>query len=208
MADFKWFTKWNRDNPTNVFGPAYVVGAVGGAIVVAALVITWGYPWKTESIQTGPRGTGMEVVKFAGDVAAGDPDAAAFYTEPAVPPAPGDTLAGDAYENVQVLGDLTQDNFDRLMLAMTEWVAPEQSCAYCHGEEGDFAGDAALHQGRFAPDDRDDAQHQRDLDRPCLAGRGHLLHLPPRRERAHRDLVRRHPDRQLDGRLVGATRTG
>ena len=27
------------------------------------------------------------------------------------------------------------------MMAMTEWVAPEQSCAYCHGEEGDFAGD-------------------------------------------------------------------
>ena len=141
MADFKWFTKWNRDNPTNVFGPAYVVGAVGGAIVVAALVVTWGYPWRTESIQTGPRGTGMEEVRFAGEREAIDPGAAAFYTEPAVPPAPGDTLARDAYENVQVLGDLTQDNFDRLMLAMTEWVSPEQSCAYCHGEEGNFAGD-------------------------------------------------------------------
>ena len=89
MADFKWFAKWNRDNPTNIFGPAYVVGAVGGAIVVAALVVTWGYPAKTTSVQTGPRGTGMEVVKFASDRAEGDPSAAAFYTAPAIAPAGG-----------------------------------------------------------------------------------------------------------------------
>lgn len=141
MADFKWFSKWNKDHPTNIFGPAYVVGAIGGAIVLATLIVTWGYPAKTSSIQTGPRGTGMEVVKFATERAAGDPTAAAFYTEAAIPPASGDTLARDVYENVQVLGDLTEDNFNRLMLAMTEWVAPEQSCAYCHGEEGNFASD-------------------------------------------------------------------
>ena len=84
----------------------------------------------------------MEVVKFRGDGPLVDPLATAFYTEPPIPPAPGDTLARDAYENVTVLGDLTQDNFDRLMIAMTEWVAPEESCAYCHGDEGDFASDA------------------------------------------------------------------
>ena len=89
MADFKWFSKWNRDNPTNIFGPAYVVGAVGGAVVVAALVVTWGYPANTSSVQTGPRGTGMEVIKFASDRAAADPDAAAFYTQPAIAPAGG-----------------------------------------------------------------------------------------------------------------------
>ena len=74
MPDFKWFTKWNRDNPKDIFGPAYLVGAVGGAIVVAALVITWGYPAKTVSVQTGPRGTGMEVIKFASDAMAVDRD--------------------------------------------------------------------------------------------------------------------------------------
>ncbi len=141
MPDFKWFTKWNRDNPKDIFGPAYLVGAVGGAIVVAALVITWGYPAKTVSVQTGPRGTGMEVIKFASDAMAVDPTAAAFYTELPVAPIGGEALAGDVYENVQVLGDLTEDNFNRLMLAMTEWIAPEQSCAYCHGEEGNFASD-------------------------------------------------------------------
>ena len=141
MADFKWFNKWNRENPKDILGPAYLVGAVGAAIVVAALIVTWGYPARTVSVQTGPRGLGMEVVKFATEREEIDPGLAAFYTEPPVPPAPDDVLARDAYQNVQVLGDLTQANFDRLMVAMTEWVAPEQSCAYCHGEEGDFAGD-------------------------------------------------------------------
>jgi photosynthetic reaction center cytochrome c subunit len=141
MADFKWFAKWNRDNPKDILGPAYVVGAVGGAIVVAALVVTWGYPAKTTSVQLGPRGTGMEMVKFASDRAAVDPDVTAFYTDPAVVPTGGETLAKDVYENVQVLGDLTEDNFNRLMLAMTEGVSPEQSCAYCHGEDGNFASD-------------------------------------------------------------------
>ena len=142
MADFKWFMQWYKDNPKDLFGPAFLASALGGSVVVATLLVTWGYPWPTASVQTGPRGLGMEVVKFAGERPEIDPGAAAFYTDPPVPPAPGDDLARDVYENVQVLGDLTQDNFDRLMIAMTEWVAPEQSCAYCHGEDGDFAGDA------------------------------------------------------------------
>jgi photosynthetic reaction center cytochrome c subunit len=141
MADFRWFSKWNRENPTRIWGPAYLAGAVGGGILVAALVVTWGYPWKAVGLQTGPRGTGMDVIKFEPPLARPDPTADAFYTEAAIVPVGGETLARDAYQNVQVLGDLTEDNFNRLMLAITEWVAPEQGCAYCHGDEGDFAGD-------------------------------------------------------------------
>jgi photosynthetic reaction center cytochrome c subunit len=33
-----------------------------------------------------------------------------------------------------VLGDLTEDNFNRVMLAMTQWIAPDEGCAYCHGD--------------------------------------------------------------------------
>jgi len=41
--------------------------------------------------------------------------------------------AGDFYENVQVLGDISVDQFNRLMIAITEWVAPqEEGCNYCH----------------------------------------------------------------------------
>ncbi len=122
MADFRWFTKWNRDNPTNIFGPAYVVGAIGGAVVVAALIVTWGYPAKTVSVQTGPRGSGMEVIKFANDRTAGDPIIGEFYTTPAVVPAGGAALVRDANPTAEpLLGDLTAENYDRLVEAMRVW---------------------------------------------------------------------------------------
>jgi photosynthetic reaction center cytochrome c subunit len=43
--------------------------------------------------------------------------------------------ASETYENVRVLGDLSTDEFNRLMLSMTEWVSPEQGCNYCHNAE-------------------------------------------------------------------------
>jgi photosynthetic reaction center cytochrome c subunit len=36
------------------------------------------------------------------------------------------------YENVQVLGHLSQAEFTVTMQAITNWVAPEQGCNYCH----------------------------------------------------------------------------
>ena len=137
----KWFNEWNRENPTNIFGPAILVGALGGAVVLAILLVTWGQPFATTSLQTGPRGTGMSVPEFAVQVVEADPTIEAYYTEEPYIPEGGETLARDAYENVQVLGDLTEDNFNRLMNAMTQWVSPDEGCAYCHGEEGDFASD-------------------------------------------------------------------
>jgi photosynthetic reaction center cytochrome c subunit len=122
MADFKWFSKWNRDNPKDIFGPGIVVGTVGGVIFVAAMIITWGYPARTASIQTGPRGTGMEITKFADVVAAGDPAEAAFFTAPPVVPTGGEVLARDAYDDAEpLLGELTVENYDRLVDAMRRW---------------------------------------------------------------------------------------
>lgn len=138
MSDLKWFSKWNREHPKDILGPAYLAGALGIGILGAAFLVVWGYPFHPAGIQTGPRGTGMEVVKFPGT----DPTIADFYTEEVLKPEGGEDLAKDAYENVQVLGDLTVDNFGRVMNAMTAWVSPEQSCAFCHGDEGDFASDA------------------------------------------------------------------
>jgi photosynthetic reaction center cytochrome c subunit len=48
--------------------------------------------------------------------------------------------AADVYQNVQVLGDLSVGEFTRIMAAITEWVAPEQGCTYCH-EGNNFAED-------------------------------------------------------------------
>jgi photosynthetic reaction center cytochrome c subunit len=49
------------------------------------------------------------------------------------PPLPDDgPRAGQVYQNVKVLGDLSVGQFTRLMANMTAWIAPEQGCAYCH----------------------------------------------------------------------------
>ena len=130
----KWFNVWNQENPTNVFGPGILVGAVGGAVFLGILIITWGQPYATDSLQTGPRGTGMSVTEFSSDLATPDPDIASLMEDEPYIPDGSEPLAKDIYQNVQVLGDLTEDNFNRLMAAMTNWVAPDQGCAYCHGE--------------------------------------------------------------------------
>ena len=66
----KWFNEWNEKNPTNVFGPAILVGAAGAAVFVAAMLVNFGQPFKTDTLQTGPRGTGMGVPEFQADLAA------------------------------------------------------------------------------------------------------------------------------------------
>ena len=129
-----WFNKWNDENPTNIFGPAILVGALGGAIFVAIMLVSWGNPAQTTSMQTGPRGTGMHVAEFDVVRLAPDPTIDAYYTEEPYVPTGDEPLARDIYQNVQVLGDLTEDNFNRVMNAMTQWVSPDQGCAYCHGD--------------------------------------------------------------------------
>ncbi len=130
----KWFNDWNRENPTDVFGPGILVGALGGAVIFAILIVVYGQPAATNSMQTGPRGTGMSVPEFKAALAVPDPTIEEYYTEEPYAPEGGEALAKDVYDNVQVLGDLTEDNFNRLMNAMTQWVSPDQGCAYCHGD--------------------------------------------------------------------------
>ena len=140
----KWFDKWNQDNPTNVFGPAILIGVIGAAVFAAALIVTWGNPVQTTSLQTGPRGTGMSVPEFNLVRLSADPSIDGYYSEEPYVPEAGAPLAKTVYKNVQVLGDLTEDNFNRLMNAMTQWVAPDQGCAYCHGDAAleDYGDDA------------------------------------------------------------------
>lgn len=80
-----------------------------------------------ETTQTGYRGTGMVNVQNPRDEASGDAYPAALPPASAAGP-----KAGDVYENVQVLGDLSVAEFTRLMTAMTAWVSPEAGCNYCH----------------------------------------------------------------------------
>lgn len=54
---------------------------------------------------------------------------------PQDPVQPGGPSATTEYKNLKVLTDVSVDELNRLMLAMTEWVAPEQGCGYCHNVE-------------------------------------------------------------------------
>ena len=92
-----------------------------------------------DPVQRGYRGTGMEVVYNPRTVAAQIP-----LNQP--PEAPGPAApnegpkAGQVYQNVKVLGDLSVANFNRHMASITAWVAPTEGCAYCHNV-ANFADD-------------------------------------------------------------------
>lgn len=111
-------------------------------IALSALVLTVGLagcePPPHDVVQSGYRGTGTEQVIERGDRAA----SMAANEAPAPLPAVDGSgpKAGDVYENVQVLGDLSVGEFTRLMTAITNWVSPEEGCTYCHNNEG-FAND-------------------------------------------------------------------
>ncbi len=107
-------------------------GLVAGVAAVALLAGCERLPMETEQI--GYRGTGMEQVtnpRIAARVAAAN-----TVPEPQ-PPAPADgPRAKEIYKNVPLLGDLSVAEFTRLMVAMTQWVAPpEQGCNYCHNPQ-------------------------------------------------------------------------
>lgn len=120
----KWFDKWNRDNPKDIYGPAIAVGVAGGAVFLATMLVAFGQPYSTDSLQTGPRGTGMSVPEFKADLARPDPTIEGFLATTSAPVVPqgGEQTAGDARENVPPgLEDLTVENYDRLLTAMRAW---------------------------------------------------------------------------------------
>lgn len=106
-------------------------------VVGGALLATGCERPPMESTQLGYRGTGMVQVNNPRLTA----DAALHTAPEALPPAePGGPSAAETYQNVRVLGDLSVGEFNRLMLAMTAWVSPQQGCAYCHAG-ADLASD-------------------------------------------------------------------
>lgn len=111
-----------------------LLGVVATVLLSAAMLFTAGWvapPIETQQI--GFRGVGMEQNRVPRQVAALQ---ARNVAPPADDPAPpGGVRANAEYKNVQVLGDLTVDEFNRVMLAITNWVSPEQGCAYCHNVE-------------------------------------------------------------------------
>ena len=170
--------------------------AVPAAIAALGLCLALGACERPpmDTVQTGYRGLGMEeIINPRLDAL----KAAKNQLPPVIPAAPADgPLASSVYQNIQVLKDLNVAQFTRVMLAMTQWVAPpDQSCNYCHGSN-------------MASDERYTKVVARRMiqmvrhinsDWTSMWGdRRHLLHLPPRQRRAPERLV--HQSRRVEAR--------
>ena len=108
---------------------AHVTGLTG-LLVITVLMAGCERP-PPITVQRGFRGTGMEAVYNPARLQA---QYAAIKIPEAQPPAsPDGPRASQVFQNVKVLGDLSVGEFTRVMLAMTQWVAPpDQACGYCH----------------------------------------------------------------------------
>ena len=118
---------------------ASLLVSVIAILLVIPMMLQWERP-PMDSTQLGFRGLGMEQItnpRLHAKVLARNPL-----------PTPDDPVPNDGvlvkndhenYKNVQVLGDLDTAQFNRLMGAITVWVAPQDgdnaSCAYCHNIE-------------------------------------------------------------------------
>jgi photosynthetic reaction center cytochrome c subunit len=109
------------------------------ALVLPALLLAGCEFGSKTQTQVGPRGTAMVQIH---DTSSIKPLAA--VPEPPYPLTP-DMLEGqrakEAYQNVQVLGDLSSEEFNYTMASITNWVAPDNGtikdggCNYCHNPE-------------------------------------------------------------------------
>lgn len=101
-----------------------------------------------DAVQTGFRGLGMEHISNPRTLQDSVNAVAERVPQlPATPSANQEPAPEGTWENVQVLGHLSEEEFNRTMLALTTWVAAEtgQGCNYCHVIEDDgevnFASD-------------------------------------------------------------------
>ena len=109
-----------------------------GLIASAAVLLSACERPPMKAQQAGYRGTGMEQISNPRIDAA---NASKHLAPDSPPPASADgPKARDVYQNVKVLGDLSVGEFTRHMVSITQWVSPEQGCAYCHNVQN-FADD-------------------------------------------------------------------
>ena len=114
------------------------------------------------------------------------PTEAIIKAAAAIPPRPirfrptAGRPAGEAYQNVKVLGGMSAEQFNHLMAAITQWIAPpEQGCNYCHNP-ANLASDEKYTKvvARRMIQMTQNINH--NWSQPRQADRRHLLHLPPR----------------------------
>jgi photosynthetic reaction center cytochrome c subunit len=124
----------------NAFASSYRIGLRLALLALAVFLVGCERPGM-DSVQRGYRGTGIVQVYNPRIVEAKQESNVAPVPLPAAG-AEG-PKAAEVFQNVKVLGDLSVAQFTRLMASMTEWVAPQEGCAYCHNpanfaEEGKY----------------------------------------------------------------------
>ena len=114
------------------------VGVVAAILLATRMLFSagWSHP-PVHVAQTGYRGTGMEQVTTPKQDAA--LKLANVLPDAIDKASPDGKRAGEVYKNVKVLNDLSEEQFNRVMLAFAAWVAPQDGdnagCAYCHNVE-------------------------------------------------------------------------
>jgi photosynthetic reaction center cytochrome c subunit len=113
---------------------ALLLGGVATALLGTAVIFTPGWNLsKVTTTQTGYRGLMMGELSTQ---KSRDLLKAANALPDAIDPAEaGGKKATEVYKNVQVLTDLSENQFNRVMLGLAAWVGGEQGCAYCHNTD-------------------------------------------------------------------------
>lgn len=109
------------------------------AVAAAALFVAACERPPMQTAQFGYRGLGMEQVtnpRIAEQRAASN-----RLPVPVAPVPEGTPAASTVFKNVPALGHLSIAEFTRTMIAITNWVAPEQGCPFCHAAGEDLSAD-------------------------------------------------------------------
>jgi photosynthetic reaction center cytochrome c subunit len=114
------------------------IGLAFTVVIAVGLLFTFERP-PVQTVQSGYRGIGLEQVYNR--VALENQVARTVFPEEQFEIEPAGILSSEVYDNVQVLGDVDANEFIRLMGAITEWVSPEQGCAYCHADGEELSAD-------------------------------------------------------------------
>jgi len=100
-------------------------------LLTAVLMLPWIVSChRTQTVQRGYRGQDSEQLYSESTLA--KLDAINKYPKPLRAANTKPPTAAETYENVHVVGDLSKQQFARLMLSIKSWVAPDAGCNYCH----------------------------------------------------------------------------
>jgi len=109
------------------------------ALIVPALLLAGCESGTKVTEQIGPNGTALVLVAVKSNLPVIAAAPAPPY--PLTPDMSQGERAKDVYQNVQVLGDISAEEFNYTMAAITTWVAPDDGtvknggCNYCHNPE-------------------------------------------------------------------------